>query len=378
MKKNRKEKGNVPNLRFPEFKGEWKVKKLGEIAEIIGGGTPETSVPEYWNGEVQWFTPSEIKSNYTSKSERTITKLGLSKSSAKLLPVGTVLITTRATIGEVAIANEECSTNQGFQSLVVKEGANNIFVANWIKQNKNELIRRAKGSTFAEISRSEIERIPILLPAISEQTKIAQFLSLLDERIATQNKIIEQYKSLIKGIKNFIFSTIHGENVYLSQIAEIYQPKTISSNELLDDGKYLVYGANGIIGRYHSYNHESAQICITCRGSSCGTINYTMPKSWITGNSMVINTDNFASVINKRFLFHCLSSFDYNNIISGSGQPQIVKGPILKQYILLPNIAVQNRLAVFLDAFLCKIDIEQKILLNRQHQKQYLLAQMFI
>ncbi len=193
-------------MRFKEFTGEWEEKTLEDIAEIIGGGTPDTTIDEYWNGDIQWFTPSEIKSNYASKSERTITKLGLSKSSAKLLPIGTILLTTRATIGEVAIATEECTTNQGFQSLVVNKIVNNIFIANWIKQNKIEFIRRANGSTFTEISKSEMEKIRIMLPCLLEQNKIATFLSLLDQRIETQNKIIEKYESLIKEINDSLFS----------------------------------------------------------------------------------------------------------------------------------------------------------------------------
>jgi type I restriction enzyme S subunit len=108
-------------LRFPEFEGDWEKTKLGNIAEIVGGGTPDTTIDEYWNGNIQWFTPSEIKSNYVAKSIRTITNLGLQKSSAKLLPMGTILLTTRATIGEVAITTEECTTNQGFQSLIIKK-----------------------------------------------------------------------------------------------------------------------------------------------------------------------------------------------------------------------------------------------------------------
>src|SRR5690606_25927047 len=128
--------GNVPNLRFPSFEEEWKFTKFGEIAQIIGGGTPETNIEEYWNGDIQWFTPTEVKSNFVTKSNRTITELGLKKSSAKLLPKGTILLTTRATIGEVAIATQECTTNQGFQSLIVNKEAKNIFISNWIKQNK--------------------------------------------------------------------------------------------------------------------------------------------------------------------------------------------------------------------------------------------------
>jgi type I restriction enzyme S subunit len=177
-------------LRFSEFNEEWKGITLGEVCEVIGGGTPDTNKSEYWNGNIQWFTPTEIKTNFVSKSGRTITELGLKYSSARLLPKGTILLTTRATIGEVAIALEECTTNQGFQSLVVKEGFNNIFVFNWIKENRYELVKRANGSTFPEISKSEVERIEIQTPALEEQIKIANFLSVIDQKIETETAIL--------------------------------------------------------------------------------------------------------------------------------------------------------------------------------------------
>ena len=115
----------------------------------------------------------------------------------------------------------------------------------------------------------------------------------------------------------------------LSEIAQIYQPQTISSTELTEDG-FLVYGANGIIGKYKDYNHETEQICITCRGNTCGMVNYTKPMSWITGNAMVINTDKYQDKVCKRYLYHYLSAYNFNSIISGSGQPQIVRTPLEK------------------------------------------------
>lgn len=146
---------------------------------------------------------------------------------------------------------------------------------------------------------------------------------------------------------------------------------------LTKDG-YLVYGANGVIGKYHLYNHEKEQICITCRGNTCGTVNFTAPKSWITGNAMVINTDNFAQNVNKRYLFHYLSSINFNNIISGSGQPQIVRQPLAKLKLILPTLTIQNFIAECLDAMLAKINNEQSFLQVLQKQKIYLLSQMLI
>ena len=99
-----KKETKIPELRFPEFEGEWVEKRLGEIAQTVGGGTPDTTKKEYWNGNIIWLTPTEIKEKYISDSERKITNLGLQKSSAKLLPKKTLLFTSRATIGDVGIA----------------------------------------------------------------------------------------------------------------------------------------------------------------------------------------------------------------------------------------------------------------------------------
>lgn len=183
--------------------------------------------------------------------------------------------------------------------------------------------------------------------------------------------------SLIKGIRNNIISKIKGDCITLQDIADIYQPQTIASTDLTEDG-YLVYGANGIIGKYRSFNHEKEQICITCRGNTCGTVNFTGPKSWITGNAMVINTDNYAKNVNKRYLFHYLSSINFNSIISGSGQPQIVRQPLAKLKLILPVLIIQNRIAECLDAMFAKMKNEQSFLQILQIQKSCLLSQMFI
>ena len=188
-----------------EFEGEWSIENIKNIAEVIGGGTPSTYNDEYWNGDINWFTPTEIKDNYVSYSIRKITQLGLEKSSATLLPKGTILLTTRATIGEVSIAEEECTTNQGFQSLVVNSSNSIGFVFNLIKRNKHQLYKRANGSTFLEISKKEIEKIKILIPSLPEQTKIANFLSSIDKKIELTNKKIEHTKAYKKGLLQQMF-----------------------------------------------------------------------------------------------------------------------------------------------------------------------------
>jgi len=200
----------VPKFRFPEFEkdGEWVERNLGKIGEFVGGGTPSTSKPEYWDGDIQWYTPTEVKNGTLKPSIRTITEEGLKNSSAKLLPQGTILITTRATIGDAAITSYECTTNQGFQSLIVKKSEVNIFWYYWILQHKIELVRRSSGSTFKEIGKNEIKVIPTLSPKKEEQQKIASCLSAVDDLITAQSEKIEQLQQHKKGLMQGLFPKI--------------------------------------------------------------------------------------------------------------------------------------------------------------------------
>ena len=253
------------------------------------------------------------------------------------------------------------------------------FLYNVIASDKfiNYVMSGAKGVKMPRGDKNQMESFSFSIPAVVEQRKISRLFQLLDERIVTQNKIIEKLQSLIKGLRVCCMQRVYGNNVYLSEIAQIYQPQTISSTELTEDG-FLVYGANGIIGKYKDYNHETEQICITCRGNTCGMVNYTKPMSWITGNAMVINTDKYQDKVCKRYLYHYLSAYNFNSIISGSGQPQIVRTPLEKLKITLPTISEQKQKAIIFDKIQDKIDINHKVLNLYIGQKQYLLRQMFI
>jgi len=166
---------------------EWEEYKISDIADVIGGGTPSTSNSSYWNGNIPWLTPRDLTGYskiYISKGERNITSDGLRNSAAKLLPKGTVLLTSRAPIGYVAIAKNEISTNQGFKSLILKEDyANSEFVYYWIRSNIDYLQSIGTGTTFAEISGSVVKEISISLPSISLQKSISSILSSLDDKI---------------------------------------------------------------------------------------------------------------------------------------------------------------------------------------------------
>ena len=176
---------NVPEIRFKGFTDTWEQRKLGKIANIIGGGTPSTLVSKYWNGDINWYSPVEIGDKiFVSSSQKKITQLGYEKSSAKLLPIGTVLFTSRAGIGNTAILAKEGCTNQGFQSIVPnKKEIDSYFIYSMTNQLKEYGEKIGAGSTFAEVSGKQMEEMPINIPKLEEQCKISQLFEKIDNLI---------------------------------------------------------------------------------------------------------------------------------------------------------------------------------------------------
>ncbi len=184
---------------------EWKESKIKEIAEVIGGGTPRTDNSDFWNGDIPWITPRDLtgySKMYISKGERMITNEGLKGSSTRLLPKGTVLLTSRAPIGYVAIAENEICTNQGFKSLVLNEELTyNKFIYYWIKNNVEYLQSIGTGTTFAEISGNVVKEIDIKLPPLPEQKAIASVLSSLDDKI----DLLQQQNQTLEALAETLF-----------------------------------------------------------------------------------------------------------------------------------------------------------------------------
>lgn len=369
---------NVPALRFPEFSDEWEKCLISDFGMVITGNTPPTKdVDNYKDGIKLWASPIDLgKSKWIYDTQTKLSVTGFEKT--RKLPQGAILVTCiGSTIGKMGMATCEMATNQQINSIITNSDNDKDFVYYAIESKFPKYLTSVAIQAVPIISKSSFERLPNIRTTLTEQKKIGRFLSLIDKRIETQNKIIEKLQSLIKGLRVCCMQRVYGNNVYLSEIAQIYQPQTISSTELTEDG-FLVYGANGIIGKYKDYNHETEQICITCRGNTCGMVNYTKPMSWITGNAMVINTDKYQDKVCKRYLYHYLSAYNFNSIISGSGQPQIVRTPLEKLKITLPTISEQKQKAIIFDKIQDKIDINHKVLNLYIGQKQYLLRQMFI
>lgn len=195
-----------PKRRFPGFTDDWEQRELREVADIIGGGTPSTSVKEFWDGSIDWYSPVEIGDKvFVNGSQKKITDLGFQKSSAQMLPAGTVLFTSRAGIGNTAILEKEACTNQGFQSIVPKENLDTYFIYSRSHELKRYGEITGAGSTFVEVSGKQMAKMPILIPDIKEQKEIGNFFKNLDQTIAFQQQKLEKLQNIKKAYLNEMF-----------------------------------------------------------------------------------------------------------------------------------------------------------------------------
>ena len=183
--------------------GNWFKAKIGEIADIVGGGTPSTKDPTNFGGNIPWITPKDLANypyRYISHGERFLSEKGLKNSAARLLPPGTVLLTSRAPVGYVAIAKCGLATNQGFRSLVLKDGFDPEFVYYLLKNNKELLESHASGSTFKELSGSVLKNIEFLFPPLPEQKAIAHILGTLDDKIELNRRMNETLEAIGRAL----------------------------------------------------------------------------------------------------------------------------------------------------------------------------------
>ncbi len=189
--------------RLPGFTGEWETRQLGNVAVVFGGGTPKSSVAKYWDGGISWCTPTDItsaKGKYIQSTARTISSDGLKASAAHLLPKGSVLICTRATIGDVKISAGSICTNQGFKSLVCIYDINNEFMYYKILTIKNKMIEKSSGSTFLEISKKDLVGIEVKIPLCDEQGDIATVLSDMDTELAGLESQRDKARAIKQGM----------------------------------------------------------------------------------------------------------------------------------------------------------------------------------
>ena len=372
---------NVPPLRFPEFNGEWEKCTIKDYGEVVTGNTPPTSNSEYYdNGSYLWASPADL--GISKNITETKTKLSLSGfRKTRNIPKGSVLITCiGSTIGKMGMATETMSSNQQINSIVINDKSDSDFVYYAISRAFPRYLSEVGIQAVPILSKSNFEKLPNYTTCREEQDKIGYFLNLLDERIATQNKIIEDLKKLKSAIYQELFSNLQGEEKSLSELAEITKGQQVNGNQLSENGKYYVMNG-GIMpsGYYDDYNTEAGTISISEGGNSCGYVQYNKSKFWSGGHCYTLHIKPTAR-ISTLFLFHCLKwkEEDIMALRIGSGLPNIQKKDLSKVRIIVPTFDKQQQLIALLSTLQMKIEYEEMYTINLDKQKLHLLSQMFI
>ena len=374
---NEHKKLNVPNLRFPEFEGEWEESTIGEMFDLYSGNTPSRLNKEHFKGTVNWISSGELKEHYIYSSKEQISEEAAK--SLKLLPVGTFVIAiygleAEGVRGTGSITQEPSTISQACMSFIQKGEIGNEFLYSWYKKHGNVIgIRYAQGTKQQNLSYDILEKFRIVYPKTKEQEKLNKLISLLDERISTQNKIIDKLQSLIKGIVQNIVRN-NKPNVRLSECLEC-KSSTLQESDVCEQGTYPVYGANGIVGYLDNYNTEGEAVYIIKDGSGVGTVSYVKGKCSATGT---LNTLQAKEGYSLQYLYYLLKVFNFEPYKTGMAIPHIYFKDYGKAKVFCPSYTEQLQYARLLSAIDNKLSKEQNILTELSLQKQYLLRQMFI
>lgn len=336
----------------------WEKKKLGDVCTVIGGATPNTNIPEYWNGSFNWVTPAELHGEkYFSSSERKLTSEGAKSANLQLLPVGTVLLSSRAPIGKVAITKEPSYCNQGFKNLVCGESIYNEYLFYYLGAHTKELQKEGSGTTFKEISKIKTEQFKILLPPLAFQHKIAIELDKLNELIELKRNQLKDLDTLAQSLFYEIFGDPNSNPNYEFKSFESISINLDSKRRPVTKSKrlsgiYAYYGASGIVDYVDDYIFEGEYLLISEDGANL--VSRTQPiafiakgKTWINNHAHVIDFHNSASKIYVMFYMNIL---DFREKITGAAQPKLTQKALNEIPISWPPIELQDEFASKIEA----------------------------
>lgn len=390
----------VPKKRFKEFEsdGEWEQKLLSELAEVEGGGTPSTVNPQYWDGDIDWYTPAEIgESVFVDQSKRKITVMGLDKSSAKILPIGTVLFTSRAGIGKTAILAREGCTNQGFQSIVPKE---DLLASYFIYSQSNKLKqygeRIGSGSTFVEVSGKQMSEMPLIIPSIFEQKELGDFFQTIDSLISNHQHKLDKLKNLKKAYLSEMFPAEdervpkrrfpgfedEWEQRKVSDLFKITRGYVLAATKTeshkSDRLPYPVYSSQtkdkGLMGFYSEYLYEDA-ITWTTDGANAGEVNYRKGKFYCTNVCGVL--------LSKEVQADQMIAEAINNVakkyVSYVGNPKLMNNVMAEIEIKIPSTSQERiKISQFFSAIDKQISLQQQKLDKLNDLKKAYLNELFV
>ena len=397
-KNNEHKKLNVPNLRFKEFEGEWEKCKLSEICTFFSGGTPSSSNKDFYGGNIAFIRSGELHADST---ELFITQAGFDSSSAKMVEIGDLLLAMYgATSGDIAVSKIKGAINQAI--LCIRTKQNKKFIESvWnkhVSKNLRKYLQGGQGNLSADI----VKGISFFFPTLKEQEKIANLVSLLDERIATQNKIIDKLQSLIKGLNDSLYAQYGGK--VLTSFAELgtsYSGLSGKSAQDFGSGKpfitYLNVYSNNVINenefQYVAIKDDEKQNVAeygdvlftlsseTPREVGIGSVYLGKEKVYLNSFCFGIHITNM-EVAFPPYLSYYVSSTAFRKFIypyaQGSTRFNLCKADFEKASIKLPTLENQKRIYSILSHIDSKIETEIQMLNLYNSQKRYLLRQMFI
>ena len=378
---NKHKKLNVPNLRFPEFQGEWEEHLLGNISDVTKlAGFEFTKYVTYEDtGSIIAIRGLNCKNGSLDlRDVKYIDNSDFSKLSRSKLYVGDILYTYVGTVGEVAVVdkNDKYYLAPNVSRIRLSKDYNSDFIKQLLGSKKfyNKIVfPLIATSSQPALSMENLRRFKLRVPSIKEQKKIASLFNAIDERIATQNKIIDKLQSLIKGIAQKIVHS-NKTNVRLSECVEC-SSSTLQESDVCEHGAYPVYGANGIVGYLDNYNTEGEAVYIIKDGSGVGIVSYVTGKCSATGT---LNTLQAKEGYSLQYLYYLLKVFNFEPYKTGMAIPHIYFKDYGKAKFFCPSYTEQLQYAQSLSAIDSKLLVEKNILTSLSMQKKYLLRQMFI
>lgn len=364
---------NVPALRFPEFTEEWVNVSLKDVADFqkerISSGLLDEST---------YISTENILQNFQGVQ------------SAISIPANTNVVAYKK--NDILLSNIRPYLKKVWFSDKIGGCSADVFVLrsktcepkflyNVIASDKfiNYVMSGAKGVKMPRGDKNQMESFSFSIPAVAEQRKISRLFQLLDEKIATQNKIIEDLKKLKSAISERLFKSVKGSTVLLSDLCDIVKGKQINGENLSDSGNYYVMnGGTEPSGYYDNYNVEASTISISEGGNSCGYVQFNTSPFWSGGHCYSIQ--NIADKVDNMYLYHYLKSNEdaIMKLRIGSGLPNIQKKDLAMFKIIVPKIEWQIKISTFLSSLERKAEIEERIQNVMQKKKLYLLQQMFI
>lgn len=353
---------------------------LGDYGKVVTGNTPPTKdIENYENGTYLWASPADLGTHkLISETKTKLSSKGFTKT--RPLSKGSVLVTCiGSTIGKTGMATREMSTNQQINSIVVNENNDNEFVYYVVQSAFPHYLSSIAVQAVPIISKSSFELLPSKRPSLQEQNKIGKFLSLLDERISTQHRLIEDLKKLRCAVSNKLFQSVKGVVIPLSGISNIVKGKQINGDFLAEVGEYYVMnGGTEPSGYYDNYNVEANTISISEGGNSCGYVQFNRMPFWSGGHCYTIQ--DIVSDVETLYLYHYLKSKEDSimKLRIGTGLPNIQKKDLAEFKVIIPAIEQQRTISNILSLLERKTEIEGRMLIAMRTEKQYLLHQMFI